>query len=143
MWLLINNLSCKELNLFLVNGGLLGTDPKSLEINGSPSSGAADTSRGEATDYNKGAEALWGPGHRDCEMKVPALMAPEREGPVSLADHAKSVASMNSLQFPQRIITQKYSMLFNPLPVLRILRLLQIVLCQPCQHLQNQVYLLG
>lgn len=36
MWLLINELSCKGLNLFLVNCGLLGTDPRSLETNGSP-----------------------------------------------------------------------------------------------------------
>lgn len=90
MQLLINGMTCKGLNLFLVNGGVLGTNPKSLEINGSPSSGAADTSRGEATDYDEGAEALWDPGHRDCEMKVPALMAPKTEGPMSLADHAKS-----------------------------------------------------
>lgn len=116
---------------------------KVLEINGSPSSGEADTSRGKATDYDKGAEALWDLGDQDCEMKVPALMAPETEGPVSLADHAESVASTNSLQFPQRIITQKHSMLFTPFPVLDILGLLQIVLWHPCQHLQNQMYFLG
>lgn len=100
------------------------------------SSGAADTSRGKATDYDKGAEALWDPGHQDCERKVPALMAPETEGPISLPDHAKSVALMNSLQFLQRIITQKYSTLLTPFPGLDILGLLQIVFCQ---HLQNQV----
>lgn len=49
MRLLINGLSCKGLNIFLVNEGLLGTNPKSLEINGSPSSAAADTSKWEAT----------------------------------------------------------------------------------------------
>lgn len=49
MRLLINRLSCKGLSIFLVNEGLLGTNPKSLEINGSPSSGAADISKREAT----------------------------------------------------------------------------------------------
>lgn len=74
--LLINGLSCERLNLFLVNGGLSSTDPKSLEIHGSPSSGAADTSRREATDYDKGAEALRELGHWGCEMNAPVLMVP-------------------------------------------------------------------
>lgn len=127
MQLLINGLSCKGLNLFLVNVGLLGKS-----INGSPSR-AADAFRGEATDYVKGAEALWDSGHRDCEMKVPALMAPEVEGSISLADHIKSVASVNSLQFPQTLTMQKYSMIFTPFSVLDILGLLPIVLCRTCK----------
>lgn len=47
--LLISGLSCKGLNIFLVNEELLGINPKSLEINGSPSSGAAEISKWEAT----------------------------------------------------------------------------------------------
>lgn len=47
--LLISGLSCKGLNIFLVNEGLLGINPKSLEISGSPSSGAAEISKWEAT----------------------------------------------------------------------------------------------
>lgn len=55
MHFLINGPSCKGLNLFLVNGGLSGTDPKSLETNGSASSGGADTPKGEATGCDKDA----------------------------------------------------------------------------------------
>jgi len=82
----------------------------------------------EATDYGKSAEALWEPGHQDCERE-PALMAPYTEGLVPLACHAKSLTATNSSQFLQRIITLKYSMVFTPFPALDILGLLQIVLC--------------
>lgn len=58
-------------------------------------------------DYEKGVEALWDLGHQDWEVTI------------LLADHAKTwVASKNSLCFPQRITTQKYSILLTPYPVL-------------------------
>lgn len=136
--LLVSGLSCKELNIFLVNEGLLGTNPKSLESMGVLPVEQQALPNGKLLDYDKEAW-LW----KGCRSTV-------GPGPPRLrGDYFIGWSCQNTSGLKEQFMISPedhYSKVFNTfdsLPCTCCFDLLHIAPCQPCQRLQNQAYFLG